>query len=80
VTNTIKNIMAFKKESSGKGLGKKVFREYVILWIIILTIFGVLLICVGYNITETDSWAWAKIPCISIGSSLLGIGPSIYCV
>jgi uncharacterized Tic20 family protein len=76
LTNTIKNIMAIKKERDREDLLDRVRRavfEHITLCVIIMLILGLLLIVVGYCIPQTKDTCLA-LSFISIGSSLIGIG------
>jgi hypothetical protein len=71
------NIMAIKKKKSDRedyiDLISRAFVEHTFLCVIIMLIFGLLLIVVGYCIQQTNDTFWAP-SFISIGSSLIGIG------
>lgn len=71
------NIMAIKKKKSDRedyiDLISRAFVEHTFLCVILMLIFGLLLIVVGYCIQQTNDTFWAP-SFISIGSSLIGIG------
>ena len=71
------NNMAIKKKKSDRedyiDLISRAFVEHTSLCVIIMLIFGLLLIVVGYCIQQTNDTFWVP-SFISIGSSLIGIG------